>query len=76
MNGLNVSLKYKTMPNNPNSGIGTYEWLSYIESVIKEALDLTMDVHNDECKYFLHIINHEKYLRIIPNIKRNVVSIV
>jgi len=64
------------MPNYLNSGIGSYDWLSYIEFIIKEAFDLTMDVDNDECNYFLHIINHEKYLRIIPNIKRNVVSIV
>jgi hypothetical protein len=47
------------MPNNPNSGVVACGWLAYMEDLIKEALDLTMDIDLDECDYYVHISNHK-----------------
>ena len=46
------------MYNNSNLCVGASDWLSYIQSIINEAMVLTINL--DECNYFLQTSNHEK----------------
>ena len=47
------------MLNNSNSSVRRFNQLAYIEDVIKEAFNHTMDVGLDEYNHSTHTNNHE-----------------